>query len=281
MDLPDLSLGLHGTHVLVTGGAGYIGSATVKTFLAAGAIVSALDINDEKMKAFPHHPNLFWHRVDMTSEGGLESAFETVRQQHGVVQVCVALASVDYSYLAHHASLADMPLAQWRETMRVNVEGTFLTARTWLRQLKAHATTAGATATARNLSLIIIGSEAAETGVTGNADYGSGKAAVQIGLVQSLKKDVVKIHPRARVNAIAPGAVDTPQFRKECEEDPDEMWRAAQATTALGAPVALDAVARSVVFLASENWSGNVTGQVLSVDSGKQGKVHWMPGEVG
>lgn len=275
MDLPDLSLGLHGTHVLITGGAGYIGSATVKAFLAAGATVSAFDINAEKMKAFPHHPNLFWHRVDITSESGLEGAFETIRQQHGLVQVCVALASIDYSYLAHHPSLADMPLAQWQDTMRVNVEGTFLTARTWLRQLKAHAT-----ATARNLSLIIIGSEAAETGVTGNADYSSGKAAVQIGLVQSLKKDVVKLHSRARVNAIAPGAVDTPQFRKECEEDPDELWRAAQATAALREPVPVDAVARSVLFLASENWSGNVTGQVLSVDSGKQGKVHWMPGEV-
>ena len=276
MDLPNLSLGLHGTHVLITGGAGYIGSATVKSFLAAGAIVSAFDINDEKMRAFPDHPNLFWHRVDITSESRLETAFETIRQQHGLVQVCVALASIDYSYLAHHSSLADMPLAQWQDTMRVNVEGTFLTARTWLRQLKAHATP-----TTRNLSLIIIGSEAAEIGVTGNADYSSGKAAVQIGLVQSLKKDVVKIHPRARVNAIAPGAVDTPQFRKECEEDPDELWRAAQATTALREPVTVDAVARSMVFLASENWSGNVTGQVLSVDSGKQGKVHWMPGEVG
>lgn len=276
MDLPDLSLGLQDTHVLITGGAGYIGSAAVKAFLAAGATVSALDINDEKMKAFPHHPNLRWHRVDITSESALESAFETVQKAHGLVQVCVALASIDYSYLAHHASLADMPLAQWQETMRVNVEGTFLTARTWLRQLKAHATPS-----TRNLGLIVIGSEAAEMGVTGNADYSSGKAAVQIGLVQSLKRDVVKGHPRARVNAVAPGAVDTPQFRKECEEDPDELWRAARATTALGEPVPVDAVARSLLFLASENWSGNVTGQVLCVDSGKQGKVHWMPGEEG
>lgn len=34
-------------------------------------------------------------------------------------------------------------------------------------------------------------------------------------------------------------------------------------------------VAKSILFLASENWSGNITGQVLCVDSGKQGKVYW------
>lgn len=43
--------------------------------------------------------------------------------------------------------------------------------------------------------------------------------------------------------------------------------------TALGKPVPPSAVAKSIVFLASEAWSGHVTGQVLNVDSGKQGKV--------
>jgi NAD(P)-dependent dehydrogenase (short-subunit alcohol dehydrogenase family) len=38
-------------------------------------------------------------------------------------------------------------------------------------------------------------------------------------------------------------------------------------------------VAKSILFLASENWSGNITGQVLNVDSGKQGKVLWQKEE--
>jgi NAD(P)-dependent dehydrogenase (short-subunit alcohol dehydrogenase family) len=274
MDLPDLSLGLTNTHVLITGGAGYIGSATVKAFLAAGAVVSAFDINAEKIAAFPKHPNLFWQNVDITDEPAMQAAFEKAVHDHGVIQVCVALASIDYSYLEHHASLVDMSVDQWRRTARVNVEGTFLTARTWLRQVKKLAEPE-----TRNVSLVVIGSETAQMGVTGNADYSAGKAAVQIGLVQYLKTDVVRIHPRARVNAVAPGAVDTAQFRKECEEDPKTLWKEAQATTALRQPIPVDAVARSVLFLASENWSSHVTGQVLSVDSGKQGKVHWMPEE--
>lgn len=79
---------------------------------------------------------------------------------------------------------------------------------------------------------------------------------------------------------MAPGAVDTEQFRKECAENEDQLWMDAQATTALKKPVSLASVAKSILFLASENWSGNITGQVLNVDCGKQGKVMWKKEEV-
>ena len=100
-----------------------------------------------------------------------------------------------------------------------------------------------------------------------------------------------------RVNAIAPGPVDTARFRKECSEDPEQLWLDAQATygdfscsvlgvgmltscrTALRKPVAVEAVAKSILYLASENMSGHVHGQVLNVDSGKQGKVMWTKEE--
>jgi enoyl-[acyl-carrier-protein] reductase (NADH) len=49
--------------------------------------------------------------------------------------------------------------------------------------------------------------------------------------------------------------------------------------TALKRPVPPDSVAKSILFLASENFSGNITGQILNIDSGKQGKVLWMKDE--
>ena len=268
----DLSLGLEGTHVIVTGGAGYIGMAVVQAFLAAGALVSAFDINEDKMKF--HHERLHWQVADITSESSIEAAFEQAHSRNGVVSTCIALAGLDLSFLPQHASICEMPLSQWQRTHRTNVEGTFLTARTWLRSIRSHAEPS-----TRNVSLVIIGSEAGVFGITGNSDYASSKSAIQYGLVQSLVKDVVNIHPRARVNAVAPGPVDTPQFRKECAEDSNALWIESQATVALRMPVPMERVARTVLFLASENWSGNTTGQVLKVDSGKSGKVHWLPAE--
>lgn len=50
-------------------------------------------------------------------------------------------------------------------------------------------------------------------------------------------------------------------------------------SVALKRPVPLESVAKSILFLASENWSGSITGQILNVDSGKQGKVMWMQKE--
>jgi len=81
------------------------------------------------------------------------------------------------------------------------------------------------------------------------------------------------------VNAVSPGPVDTEQFRKECEENADQYWLDSQATTALKRPVPPEAVAKSILFLASESWSGSISGQVLNVDCGKQGKVLWMKEE--
>lgn len=47
-------------------------------------------------------------------------------------------------------------------------------------------------------------------------------------------------------------------------------------SVAMRSPVPSEQVAKSILFLASESWSGNISGQVISVDSGKQGKVLWM-----
>ena len=51
------------------------------------------------------------------------------------------------------------------------------------------------------------------------------------------------------------------------------------SSTGLRCPVPPESVAKSILFLASENWSSNITGQVLNVDSGKQGKVMWSKEE--
>ena len=116
--------------------------------------------------------------------------------------------SLDLSVLPHHESATDVPLEQFRKTLEVNVLGTFLTARTWLRALREHRD-GHQSSMLRNVSLILIGSASGHWGNRGNPDYGTSKAAVQYGLLSSLLQDVPRVYPGARVNAVAPGSVNT------------------------------------------------------------------------
>ncbi len=269
-NLFDIDLGLKGSHVLVTGSSGAIGSVVTKAFLSAGAYVSAWDIVGPK-EPF-HHERLLPQLVSIVDETALEKAMEVATSKFGVVSTLVAVAGLDLSYCANH-SLADMPLEDWRRVMNVNVDGTFLTCRTWLRGLRSSSSAASDT---KNVAAVIFGSEAGIFGVPTCAPYAASKSAIQYGLVKSLARDAVSIHPGARVNAVAPGPVATAQFIKECKEDPMSQWREAEATVPLRKPVAIEAVARTCLFLASDNFAGNITGQVMPIDSGKSGKLFWL-----
>jgi len=87
------------------------------------------------------------------------------------------------------------------------------------------------------------------------------------------------VYEGARVNAVAPGPVNTPRFPQECGENPSQFYNDCVATTALKRPVEMEQVAKSILFLASEKWSSNVHGQIVNVDSGKLGKIVWEKGE--
>lgn len=191
----DLSLDLENTHVLITGGTGFIGAATVNALLSAGANVTSLDLRPPPSSTnavkFNYLP------CDISSEDALAEAFSLASEKYGPIACCIALASLDFSVLPHHESLADMEVDQWRRTHKINVEGTFLTARTWLRQLRECSKMHEA-AKLKNVSLIIVGSESGRFGERGNADYAAGKSAVQGGLLQSLMADAARIWPGAR-----------------------------------------------------------------------------------
>jgi NAD(P)-dependent dehydrogenase (short-subunit alcohol dehydrogenase family) len=127
MDIVDLSLNLTDSHILVTGGAGFIGSSVIAAFQAAGARVTCLDIRDPQPLSAK---NVQYFYSDISSETSITTAFSRAAENFGPVACCVALASLDFSVLPHHESLADMEVEQWRRTHKINVEGTFLTART-------------------------------------------------------------------------------------------------------------------------------------------------------
>ncbi|KXT11499.1 hypothetical protein AC579_8520 [Pseudocercospora musae] len=216
--------------------------------------------------------------TDITKEQKLDGAFAKIESENGPVQCCVALASLDLSVLPQTESICDAHSRDWQRVFDVNIHGTFNTARRWLQGIRSHTSTHPERL--QNVNLILMGSESGKFGVRGCAAYAAAKAAVQYGLLQSLAKDAPRVYRNARVNAVAPGAVDTTRFRDECQKFGKEWeWEECRATVPMAKSVPAEDVARTVVFLASEKWSGTTHGQVLHVDGGKTGSVAWRLGE--
>ena len=152
------------------------------------------------------------------------------------------------------------PLERWEETLRQNLTATFLTARAFLREVAR---------TGRG-SLVLVGSTAGRFGEAGHADYAAAKAALQSGLLLSLKNEVTRVAPRARVNAVAPGWTESPMTRGHV--DPDAVRRISR-TMALRKVAQPEDVAAQVVALASDVLSGHVSGQLVTVAGGMEGRV--------
>ena len=123
------------------------------------------------------------------------------------------------------------------------------------------------------------GSETGKFGQAGHTEYASGKAGLQYGLVRGVKNEIVRLNSKARINAVAPGWVDTPLIEGRLDE-PDELWTEAQATVPLRKIAKPEDVARAMVFLASHRTAGHISGECLSVDGGMEGRVVWKKEEV-
>jgi 3-oxoacyl-[acyl-carrier protein] reductase len=154
----------------------------------------------------------------------------------------------------------ELSLERWEETLRQNLTTTFLVAREFLREVARNG----------NGSLVLVGSTAGIFGEAGHADYAAAKSAVTGGLLLSLKNEIARIAPLGRVNAVAPGWTESPMTRGLV--DPERV-REVSRTMALRKVARPEDVAAQVVVLASDTLSGHVTGQVVTVAGGMEGRI--------
>src|SRR5207249_6317115 len=197
-----METGLAGKHVLVTGASGGIGSACARAFAAEGAeVVIHYHRGRDRAEALASELGgrpMF--RADLTNEEEADRLFE----EAGALDVCAAVAG---AWPSDDLPVWELPLERWRETLDANLTATFLTARGFLRQLDGDG------------ALILVGSTAGLVGEAGHADYASAKSAILGGLLLSLKNEVVRKAPHARVNAVAPGWTESPMTRGHVSDD--------------------------------------------------------------
>ncbi|KAI9035732.1 SDR family oxidoreductase/polysaccharide deacetylase family protein [Aspergillus affinis] len=269
-------LGLEGLHVFVTGAAGGIGRQAVREFLDQECKVTTLDIKPLDFRDLAKKSDqLSILAGDISDEESIASSFTQAVKQQGPINILIANAGITDE--SRDYPIWDLPLNTWEQTYHVNVRGTFLTIKHFLRTAQ---TTQQALGTELdNLAIVVTGSETGKFGQEGHAEYASGKAGLQYGLVRSIKNEIVRLNSKARINAVAPGWVDTRMIEGRLD-DPTELWREAQATVPLKKIAKPEDVARTMVFLASHRAAGHISGQCLSVDGGMEGRLIWKESEV-
>ena len=254
-----MDTGLAGKGVLVTGGAGGIGSAIVRAFAAEGARVAIhYHTSEERAGVLAREVRGVAVRADLTVEREVAALIPSAIDGLGRLDVVVANAGV---WPSEDRPVWDLPLERWRATIAANLDSVFLTCRAFLRHV----------ATTGTGNIVIVSSTAGLFGEAGHSDYAAAKGALAGGFLLSLKNEIVRIAPAGRANVVCPGWTVT-EMTRDALADPSLEPRVTR-TMALRKLGRAEDVATTVVALASDEVSGHVTGQVVTVAGGMEGRV--------
>lgn len=254
-----METGLAGKGVLVTGAGGGIGGALARAFAAEGARVAVhyRSSRDRAEKVAVDTDGVALS-ADLTVEDEADALIPDAVRAVGRLDVLVANAG---AWPSVDEPLWDMSLERWRRTIAANLDSVFLSCRAFLRHV----------ARTRTGNIVLISSTAGLFGEAGHSDYAAAKGALAAGFLKSLKNEITRIAPHGRVNAVCPGWTATDMVRDVLL---DEAF-VAQITRTMplrkvGVP---EDVARVAVVLASDVISGHVTGEVVTVAGGMEGRV--------
>jgi NAD(P)-dependent dehydrogenase (short-subunit alcohol dehydrogenase family) len=248
---------LSGKAALITGGAGSIGLATARTFIAEGASVMLLDLDADALASAAASvdgdaDSVAWRATDVTREEQVRAAVEDTVGRFGRLDVAFANAGV----FGVVAPVADYPLDVFTRVMAVNVTGSFLVVKHALAAM------------ADGGSVIVNSSVVGLTSEQGIAAYATSKHAL-VGLVRTAAKEVAA--RGIRVNSLHPGPTDN-AFQSAIEVEAvgasrEESAQAFERMIPLSRHADPDEIAAGVVFLASDE-SRFMTGSQLVVDGG-------------
>jgi len=238
--------------VLVTGGASGIGLATVEAILAEGwrAIVADLDQkNLDRCRDIlsPSNHRVRFERMNVANEDDVVRTVATCEAEFGPITGVVNSAGIGRDVPA-----LDTSVDLFRRMLEVNLIGSFVVAREAARLMRERG----------GGSIVNIASVSGFMGNKGRVAYGASKGAV----ITMTKVMAVELAPFGlRVNAIAPGPIETPLVQEVHTPEVRAAWMATVPQGRYGTP---DEIAGAAVFLLDQRKSSYITGQTLSVDGG-------------
>lgn len=253
--------------VLVTGASGGIGRAISELLVAEGAnLVAHYHGNRESAEELSsqHPERVLPLRADLRVLDDVAAMFRAATNRFGRVDGVVANAGV---WPADDRPIDHLPLERWRDTMASDVESVYLTCNGFFAHLREQPRHAA--------SLVIIGSTAAIFGEEGHSDYAAAKAAITFGLTRTLKNEIVRVTPQGRVNAVCPGWTATPMSDDSIADA--EARRRVYATMPLAKIATPMDIAPIVVFLLSPHLAGHISGEVITVAGGMEGRLLRQP----
>lgn len=258
----------------VTGAASGIGRATAERLAAEGADVGCVDRDGDALEvaveeiAAQASGTVLGIECDITDSAGVERAFATLEAAAGMPDVVCNVAGV--GGFSHSHSTTD---AEWSGMLAVNLTGTFLVCRAalqrWSRIVaenpkhfrRRHGTPASEAVP--RPAIVNVASSGGLKGQPYSAAYCASKGGVVM-LTKALAVEYLEVG--FRVNAVAPGGVDTPLITSFALPDDVSMSLVGRMMSPFGfAPPS--EIAATIAFIASEE-AGPMTGAIVAVDGG-------------
>jgi 2-hydroxycyclohexanecarboxyl-CoA dehydrogenase len=241
-----------GQTALVTGGASGIGAHTARRLAAEGARVAVGDINEDGAGEIAGELDGLAVKLDVTDTDSVLAAVTRIEAELGAIDVLINNAGTDlFSFFVK----TDPGL--WDFVLAVNLRGVLAVTHAVLPGMQER----------RRGAIVNVASEAGRVGSQGSAVYSAAKAGV-IGFTKAIAREAARY--RVRVNAVAPGPIETPLLNaapKVYGEIGERLKQGMVDATQMGRSGEPQEVAAAIAFLASEDAS-YVTGQTLGVSGG-------------
>lgn len=241
-------IGLTDKRVVITGGAGGIGTATAKRFLAEGARVLIMDIDEDACHRIEEQfPALEKSIIcDVSSPESVKQAFEQLQERLHGLDILINNAGISIRH-----KFVDITPEEWRRVIDINLNGVFFVA-----QQAALMMLAGDGGV-----IINMGSTNGLAGYHYYGDYNASKS----GVIELSRSMALELGPTIRVNAVCPGFIMTPMQEEEYTPEMRQVFYEKLPLKRLGSP---DDVASLFAFLASDEASW-ITGQHFVIDGGE------------